>query len=138
MLRSTLPTIVLKFGSSVLQSAASLPIAVAEIYRHYREGSRVVVVVSAFERVTDTLCTAAQTLGPDPDPATLAALVSTGEIVSAAQLTLALHRAGVSAQLVDPREIELTAVGDRGNAVLSSIAVERLNTCLAQSAVVLR
>jgi homoserine dehydrogenase len=136
MLRSTLPTIVLKFGSSVLQSAASLPIAVAEIYRHYREGSRVVVVVSAFERVTDTLCTAAQTLGPDPDPATLAALVSTGEIVSAAQLTLALHRAGVSAQMVDPREFELTAAGDRGNAALSSLKLEQLNGRLSQTSVV--
>jgi homoserine dehydrogenase len=136
MLRAGLSTIVLKFGSSVLTTAASLPIAVAEIYRHWREGRRIAVVVSAFERVTDTLCAAAQTLSADPDPATLAALVSTGEIVSASQLVLALHRAGISAQLVDPRDIELTAVGDRMNAVLSAVAVERLNACLARSAVV--
>ena len=136
MLRSTLPTIVLKFGSSVLQSAASLPIAVAEIYRHYREGNRVVVVVSAFERVTDTLCATAQNFGSEPDPATLAALVSTGEIVSASQLTLALHRAGLSAQLLDPRDIELTAVGDRGSAALSGLKIERLHAHLSQTSVV--
>jgi homoserine dehydrogenase len=136
MLRATLPTIVLKFGSSVLQTAASLPIAVAEIYRHYREGNRVVVVVSAFERVTDTLCATAQTLAADPDPATLAALVATGEIVSASQLTLALHRAGISAQLVDPREIELTAAGDRSNAALTGLKIESLNSRLSQTSVV--
>ena len=136
MLRATLPTIVLKFGSSVLQNAASLPIAVAETYRHYRDGNRVVVVVSAFERVTDTLCATAQILSPDPDPGTLAALVSTGEVVSAAQLTLALHRAGLSAQLVDPREIELTAIGERSNAALSGLKIECLNARLSQTSVV--
>jgi homoserine dehydrogenase len=135
MLRASLPTVVLKFGSSVMQRPASLPIAVAEIYRHYRCGERVIAVVSAFERVTDTLCATARTLSEDPDPAALAALVSTGEIVSAAQLTLALHHAGISAQFVDPREVELTATGDRSNAVLTSVSVDQLNVRLAQTSV---
>jgi homoserine dehydrogenase len=135
MLRASLPTVVLKFGSSVLESAASLPIAVAEIYRHYRDGERVIAVVSAFERVTDVLCATAQTLSDDPDPAALAALVSTGEVASAAQLTLALHRAGISAQFVDPREVELTAAGDRSNATLTGVAVDRLTARLGQSSV---
>ena len=38
--------VVLKFGSSVLRSAADLPAAVDEIYRHVRAGRRVVAVVS--------------------------------------------------------------------------------------------
>ena len=78
--------------------------AVTEIYRHYRNGERVIAVVSAFERVTDELCAAARAVSEDPDPAALAALVSTGEIVSATLLTLAVQRAGVSAQFVDPRD----------------------------------
>ena len=135
MLRASPPTVVLKFGSSVLQSSASLPIAVAEIYRHYRSGERVIAVVSAFERVTDDLCATARTLSDDPDPAALAALVSTGEIVSAAQLTLALHRAGIPAQFCDPREVELTAAGDRANAELTCVAVDQLNARLGQTSV---
>jgi hypothetical protein len=39
--------VVLKFGSSVLKCRADLPAAVHEIYRWYREGTRVIAVVSA-------------------------------------------------------------------------------------------
>jgi len=132
---ATASTVVLKFGSSVLRAAASLPIAVAEIYRHYREGERVIAVVSAFEGVTDALWAEARSLAEEPDSATLAALVSTGEIASAAQLTLALHRAGVSAEVVDPREVDLTAAGDRGNAMLIGLRVDQVNARLAQTSV---
>jgi homoserine dehydrogenase len=135
MLRPSPPTVVLKFGSSVLQSSASLPIAVAEVYRHYRGGERVIAVVSAFARVTDALCATVRTLSDDPDPAALAALVSIGEIVSAARLTLALHRAGIPAQFVDPRDIELTAAGERASAVLTRVAVDQLNARLEQTPV---
>jgi len=135
MLRSNPPAVVLKFGSSVLRTAASLPVAVAEIYRHYREGQPVIAVVSAYEGVTDSLWADARTLGDDPDSATLAALVSTGEIASAAQLTLALHRAGIPAEFVDPREVELTAAGDRFNAMLIGLRVDQVNARLAQTSV---
>ena len=58
---------ILKFGSSVLRSPESLPIAVDEIYRHWRLGCRVLAVVSAFEGVTDRLLREASRLfGPNP------------------------------------------------------------------------
>src|SRR5579863_2997307 len=135
MSRASGSTVVLKFGSSVLRDAASLPIAVAEVYRYYRAGDSVIAVVSAFEGVTDELCATARALGEDPDPGALAALVSTGEIVSATQLTLALQRAGICAQFVDPRDFDLTAVGDRDNAVLTSIALDRLRARLTETSV---
>ena len=47
--------IVLKFGSSVLRSESDLPTAVHEIYRWWREGYQVVLVVSAFGNTTDEL-----------------------------------------------------------------------------------
>jgi homoserine dehydrogenase len=126
----SVPTVVLKFGSSVLQTPASLPIAVSEIYRHYREGRRVVAVVSAFDGVTDRLL---EEVGPGddaPDPAALAVLLSTGETASAAQLVIALHRAGVPARFADPRDIGLTAEGDRSNAELTHVEVDCLEALL--------
>jgi len=106
-----------------------------------------VAVVSAFEGVTNRLLAEASTLGEsgdagatvDPgtaDSAALAVLLSTGEIASAAHLALALHRAGVPTQVVDPRDIELTAGGDRSNAELLSVRVERLNALLNATPVV--
>jgi homoserine dehydrogenase len=135
MSRASTPTVVLTFGSSVLQGPESIPIAVVEIYRHYRNGERVISVVPALEHVTDTLCAPGSTLVDNSHPGALAALVSTGEIESAAQLTLALHSAGIPAQFVDPREIAITAVVDLDNTVPKRLALEQLNARFERTAV---
>ena len=103
------PRAVLKFGSSVLRSAADLPWAVQEIYAHVRRGERVVAVVSAFAGRTDALYATARAHG-DCERAT-AALVAGGELESAALLTLALDRAGVPARLLEPRAVALATRG---------------------------
>ena len=118
--------VVLKFGSSVLRTSDTLPVAVAEVYRHYRNGECVIAVVSAFEGLTDSLSATAWSFSDDPEPAALAALLSTGEIASAAQLTLSLHRAGIPAELLDPRDVDLTAEGDRTDAALARLSLEKV------------
>jgi homoserine dehydrogenase len=104
--------VVLKFGSSVLGSAADLPVAVDEIYRHVRAGRRVVAVVSAFAGVTDALIERAHGVGGRADPYAYASLVGSGEIESAAMLTLSLARPGVPARLLPPEQFTLRAHGD--------------------------
>lgn len=100
--------IVLKFGSSVLRTLSDLPLAVHEIYRWYRAGWRVVIVVSAVGNATDTLLTEAHALTPDPEPNAVAELLATAERRSAALLGTALDGVGVPARVVDPRDIGLT------------------------------
>jgi len=112
--------IVLKFGSSVLRSAADLPRAVDEVYRHLREGHRVVAVVSAFAGETDRLLAEARQYGERSDPYAIAALIAVGEQASAAQLSLALDQSGVPSRVLQPREIGLLADGD----ALDSVPVE--------------
>jgi homoserine dehydrogenase len=46
---------VLKFGSSVLEREEDYPKVVHEIYRHVRDGEKVVAVVSALAGETDAL-----------------------------------------------------------------------------------
>ncbi len=104
--------IVLKFGSSVLREPADLPRAVDEIYRHVREGRRVVAVVSAFAGVTDRLMERAHQAGGGADPWAHAALVGSGETEAAAMLTLALSTHGVPARLLPPEQLALQAQGD--------------------------
>ena len=60
------PIVVLKFGSSVLESHEALPSAVLEIYREIRRGRRVVAVVSAFGNRTDELLGSARKLFGEP------------------------------------------------------------------------
>jgi homoserine dehydrogenase len=100
--------IVLKFGSSVLQSPGDLPHAVHEIYRWIRRQYRVVAVVSAFAGETDRLLESVERYrGANPEA--IARVVATGEEVASAFLTLELDRFGVPAQVLDPSQIQLIA-----------------------------
>ncbi len=106
-----MPTIILKFGSSVLTSEAAIPTAIHEIYRWYRNGYRVVAVVSALGRTTDKLLTQGKAYADTPDPESLAQLLAVGEATSAALVGLALDRAGVPATVLDPSQIDLRTKG---------------------------
>src|SRR5262249_32316532 len=105
------PIVVLKFGSSVLAEAGDIPLAVHEIYRSLREGKRVVAVVSALGPTTHRLLSPAHSLAGSPEPAGLAALLSTGEATTAALLAIALDRAGLPATLLDPCRVGLRTEG---------------------------
>src|SRR4030095_3901183 len=107
--------IVLKFGSSILRDENDLPRAVHEIYRWWRHGSQVLAVVSAFGNTTDQLLRRAKILCDQPEQVTLAALLATGEAVSAALLGLALNRAGIPATVLDPAQAGLRTTGDALN-----------------------
>lgn len=108
--------IVLKLGSSVLRSPASLPEVVAEIRRHATGDTRVLAIVSAFLGATDRLFAEARAaIGVGADRA-VAHYVATGEMQSVALLTGALTNADVSASVLDPREVELHVHGEPLNA----------------------
>lgn len=125
--------VVLKFGSSVLQTAAQLPLAVEEIYREWRAGRRVVAVVSAFAGVTDQRF--AQTRAATADLYEQAAWVAGGEEESGTQLAAALNNNGVSARYVDAREAGLRAHGDPHESTPVSLNTEFLRACLQEHAV---
>jgi homoserine dehydrogenase len=102
---------VLKFGSSVLRCPGDLHIVVDEIYRRWRAGCHVLVVVSAFDGVTDELLAdVTESLGTDCPEAT-AAYLATGEIKTAALLHGSLRQYGLPSRIADPREIDLRAAG---------------------------
>lgn len=105
------PIVVLKLGSSVLRTPADLPGAVQVIYRHWREGERVVAVVSALGATTDELLARARSLADEPEPAHLAALLATGERVAVELLALALQRAGIPFHALAPERSGLRVAG---------------------------
>jgi len=127
--------VVLKFGSSVLRTPNDLPCAVHEIYRWYRDGHQVIVVVSAIGDTTNQLLAAGRALTESPEPYALAELLATGERESAALLGIALDRAGIRARVVDPREIGLVALGSVLDSEPVNVNRERLRSLLAESPV---
>ncbi len=103
---------VLKFGSSVIEQESDYPKVVQEIYRHVRDGEKVVAVVSALAGETDALLAQAERVGGDAAPTVLVArLARVGELQSAALMALALSKAGLRAATLDPHEMGLVAEG---------------------------
>jgi len=130
-------TIVLKFGSSVLRSEHDLPEVVQEIYRVWRTGEQVVVVVSAFGDTTDQLLGRAISICAEPDEVTLATLLATGETTAAALLALALQRAGIPAKVFDAAQASLRTKGSVTDAELIGLDTERLLSELQHFVIVL-
>lgn len=127
--------VVLKFGSSVLESPSDIPSAAHEIYGWYRAGHRVIAVVSAIGQATNWLLGQAWELSSSPEPHALAELLATGERTSAALLGIALDRAGIPSRVVDPREIHLTALGNPLNSEPTMVGQSKLQELLAATPV---
>lgn len=129
--------IVLKFGSSVLRDENDLPNAVHEIYRWWRDGFQVVAVVSAFGNTTDELARRARAVCDPPDDELVAALLATGESVSAALLGLALNRSGIRATVLDAERAGLSSNGPILDANLTGLDAPRVSAALRKGIVVL-
>jgi len=127
--------IVLKFGSSVLQSRADLPLAVHEIYRWVRLQYRVVAVVSAFAGETDRLLASVADYR-DANPEAIARVVSTGEEIATACLALELDRFGIPAQVLDPSQIQLIAESNSNDAEPVSTEIGAIERVLNEGRVV--
>lgn len=116
---------VLKFGSSVLGTEADYPAVALEVYRHVRDGEKVVAVVSALAGETDSLLDQASRVGGPAAPEALVARAArVGELHSAALMALALAKVGVRACTMDPDEMGLHAEGDPLDSNLVSLDVD--------------
>ncbi len=122
--------VVLKFGSSVLPSEESLSLAVHEVYRYLRRGQKVIAVVSAMGPATDRLLAHAKTYGDSLDSVGVAALAATGEAQTQALLTLALDRAGIPANALDPGALGLVTSGPLLDSKPESLNVEAIRRAL--------
>jgi len=103
--------IVLKFGSSILRGPDDLPRVVAEIYRHQRNGVKVVAIVSAFDGETDRFIAEAESYGADCQSIHAPRLVSLGEDRTTALLAIACDQAGLSARVLNASDLEFRAAG---------------------------
>lgn len=110
--------VVLKLGGSVLTDLAA--------YRRCAQwlGARTqnepdaafIAVVSAEFGLTDALADLARQLAPEPEPAALDLLWSTGELRSVALLAFCLHQAGIRAVGLNAHDCGLSSPGGRGGA----------------------
>src|ERR1700739_3776629 len=89
--------VVQKYGGSSVADAGKLRLLADHIMRTKKEGHDVVVVVSAMGDTTDDLLALAKMISPNPDRRELDMLLSAGERISMALLSLAIHELGGNA-----------------------------------------
>jgi aspartate kinase len=141
--------IVDKFGGSVLRRPEDIAAAVAVVARQRAAGMRPVVVVSAFEGVTDTILGAARVLLPDqgaalrtPAHGADSALaretdraLATGEALSAALFALGLQGSGIAARSFSGAEAGIRTAAAHLGAEVRRVLSRPLRAALADDLV---
>ncbi len=91
------PIVVKKFGGAGLSTIEKVRKAAESIKQSHQQGNKTITVVSAMGKTTDQLIAKAYEISPRPDRRELDMLISTGERVSMALLTMALKDLGCDA-----------------------------------------
>ena len=90
--------IVQKYGGTSVGTVERIQAVANRVKRFRDRGDDVVVVVSAMSGETNRLLEMAEAISPEPDPREMDVLVSTGEQVTIALLSMALQQNGVDAR----------------------------------------
>jgi aspartate kinase len=130
-------TIVQKYGGSCLETPAKIRAVASSLAELHGRGHRVVAIVSAMGKSTDDLIRMAYQVSPHPNRRELDMLLTTGERISMALVSMALSDIGVpaisftgsqagvltddshsSARILDVRPIRVREELDRGRIVV--------------------
>ncbi len=117
--------IVQKFGGTSVGSVERIE-SVAEIVKNASVSNTVIVVVSAMSGETNKLIKLANHFGENPDKREFDALVSTGETISSALLTMALHSKGIKARSFSASQISMKTTDSYSKAKILDVDAEKI------------
>ena len=117
--------VVQKFGGTSVGTVDRID-SVAEIIKNASKLNKIVVVVSAMGGETNRLVDLAKAFGDDPDKREFDALVSTGETVSSALLTMALHSKGIKAKSFSASQISMRTTSSYSKAKILDVDAKKI------------
>ncbi len=129
--------IVQKFGGSSVASAEKVNHVAGIIADTYCEGHDVVVVLSAQGDTTDDLLAKAAEINPSPSKRELDVLLSTGEQISVALMSMALERIGLPVVSLTGWQIQMSTSFDYGCARIRKVSTERIRQELDKRRIVI-
>lgn len=129
--------LVQKFGGSSVATPDRIKHVASRISKSVSEGNQLVIVVSAMGDTTDELLALAGALSHHPSPREMDMLLSTGEQVSIALLSIALHEINISAISMTGAMSGIVTSLQHRKAKITNIDTERLQEALAQHSVVI-
>ncbi len=128
--------IVEKYGGTSIGSVERINAVAQNVARSVAEGDQLVVVVSAMSGETNRLIGLAKEVCAQPSAREMDVLTSTGEQVTIALLSLALHNIGVSACSYTGYQIPILTDNVHGKARIERIDVDRVHADLDKGNVV--
>lgn len=128
--------IVQKYGGTSVGDLDRLHFVADKVAKMRSEGHDLVVVVSAMNGETDRLFSMAQRLSPIPDPREVDVLLSTGEQVSIALLSMALIHRGCPARSFTGGQIKIRTDNAHNKARIMGIDGSRIRSELSAGKVV--
>ena len=127
--------IVQKFGGSSVSDAASVKRVAQRIVDTKNAGNDVVVVVSAMGDTTDDLIDLANEIAPDAPAREMDILLTAGERISMALLSMAVNSLGVGAHAFTGQQAGLRTDAHYGKASIVGVVPERIARTIKSGAV---
>ena len=128
--------VVHKYGGTSVGSVERISAIADNIVTARKAGHDIVVVVSAMGGETDRLVSLAKELHPAPDSREMDVLLSTGEQVTIALLSIALQKRGQAACSFTGGQVPIYTDDSHSKARILKISTEKVQTALRQNHVV--
>ncbi|TVP60501.1 MAG: aspartate kinase [Nodularia sp. (in: Bacteria)] len=128
--------IVQKYGGTSVGSVERIQAVAQRVYKTVKAGNSVVVVVSAMGKTTDGLVKIAKEIAQNPNRREMDMLLSTGEQVTIALVSMALQEIGQPAISMTGAQVGIVTEAEHTRARILHIETERLNHHIAQGKVV--
>jgi len=127
--------VVHKYGGSSVGSPEKIGLVAEKIHAVRKEGKDVVVVVSAMEGDTDRLIRLAHEITPEPKEREMDMLLSSGERVTIALLTMALESLGCPAVSLTGRQVGIITDSAHTRARIKEIQADRIRDSIQEGKV---
>jgi aspartate kinase len=118
--------IVQKYGGTSVGSVERIQAVAQRVYKTVKAGNSVVVVVSAMGKTTDGLVKLANEISPNPNRREMDMLLSTGEQVTIALLSMALQELGQPAISMTGAQVGIVTEAEHSRARILHIETSRL------------
>jgi len=128
--------LVQKFGGSSVGDITKIKNVAEIVIREAKQGYQVVVVVSAMGKTTDYLVSLAHELTETPNRREMDMLLSTGEQVSIALLSMAIQEKGVPAVSFNATQVQIITEKIHSKARILDIKTDRIVSKLNKGNVV--
>lgn len=129
--------IVMKFGGSSVGSTERMQRVAKRIIKTKEAGNRVVVVVSAMGDTTDDLIDQSKQLNPNPPAREMDMLLTTGEQISVALLSMTIHQLGSQAVSYTGWQAGIVTEAVHAKARISDIKPTRILNSLDEGNIVI-